>query len=332
MELFACLGLIIAWRIGSTIFGNGLNFNLIFFGSIIVIAVVAVIIWGFHSYKLHRMNAFINASKRNLSSDLEKAKRIEEYYQKEMRTIKQWQETGIPVGIQNQLIILFSRRWAGDSIGEECIKWAQDALDQNLDSQSVQILAGLSLPADQCEVEQYFQRSLRDLSIQEPTPDEMPIHYFHYMCRAILAEKLTPDHGIDLIHKRVVTPLGHPDRLMPWCFLWEWNDPTTLAEIKGGAVERDGLIREYATKELESTGLVKKKFNMYQKVRVVKLINPHKDIIKGNVELTSVPRIGDEGTIVDIYESPREGYSVECTTDKGTLWLDDFVPEELESA
>jgi hypothetical protein len=190
----------------------------------------------------------------------------------------------------------------------------------------------LNLPADQSEVEQYFQRSLRDLSIQEPGQDAMPIHYFHYMCRAILAEKVTPGFGIDLIHKRVVTPLGHPDKLMPWCFLWEWNHPITLAEIKGGAVERDSLIREYASKELESSGLVKTKFNMYQKVRVVKLINPHKDTIKGNVELTRMPEIGDEGTIVDIYQSPREVYSVECTTDKGTLWLDDFLLEELESA
>jgi hypothetical protein len=332
MEFFVGLGLIIAWQAGGLIFGHGLKFNLIFFGSIIVVAVVAAIIWVFYSYKLHRMNTSIKTFKHNLASDQEKAKRIDEYYQKEINTIKQWQGTAIPQAIQNQLTILLARRWAGDSSREEYIKWAQDVLEQNLDSQSIRILAGLNLPTDQSEVEQYFLRSLRDLAIQEPSQDEMPIHYFHYMCRAILAEKVTPDHGIDLIHKRVVTPLGHPDKLMPWCFLWEWNHPRTLAEIKGGAVARDGLIREYASKELESIGLVNTKFNMYQRVRVTKLIKPHKNIIKGNVELTRVPQVGDVGTIVDIYQSPREGYSVECTTDKGTLWLDDFLPEELESA
>ena len=71
---------------------------------------------------------------------------------------------------------------------------------------------------------------------------------------------------------------------------------------------------------------------MYQKVRVTKLINPHNDTIKCIVDLSRAPQLGDEGTIVDIYHAPREGYCVECTTDRGTLWLDDFMPDELEPA
>ena len=153
--------------------------------------------------------------------------------------------------INDKLSNLLARRWASDALGEDYVKWALDALEAGWDTPSLRILAGLNLTSPLADIEPYFLSVLKELSIEEPAPDEMPLHYLRYVCRAIMTRTITPDQGIDLIHKRVINPLGHPKHLMHWCFLWEGNNPDgSFAELKG--IERDNIIIEYARKEIAS--------------------------------------------------------------------------------
>ena len=46
-----------------------------------------------------------------------------------------------------------------------------------------------------------------------------------------------------------------------------------------------------------------------------------------------VPRVGDTGAVVMVYNAPIEGYTVECVSPDGrTEWLLEFVPDDLEPA
>jgi len=43
------------------------------------------------------------------------------------------------------------------------------------------------------------------------------------------------------------------------------------------------------------------------------------------------PQVGDEATIVEVYESPTLGYELECSDKNGvTEWLVTFSPEDAE--
>jgi hypothetical protein len=70
----------------------------------------------------------------------------------------------------------------------------------------------------------------------------------------------------------------------------------------------------------------------YDVVRVVKLNSFTRDFT-GTESLRRAPRVGDEGTICDQYDpdDPRAPVTVEMVDGEGmTVWLADFVPDELE--
>ena len=70
----------------------------------------------------------------------------------------------------------------------------------------------------------------------------------------------------------------------------------------------------------------------YDVVRVVKLNSPTRDFT-GTESVRRAPRVGDQGTICDQYDpdDPKASVIVEMVDRKGmTVWLADFVPDELE--
>ncbi|HEY6073723.1 MAG TPA: hypothetical protein VIV15_10095 [Anaerolineales bacterium] len=80
--------------------------------------------------------------------------------------------------------------------------------------------------------------------------------------------------------------------------------------------------------------MAKNLFHEYDVVRVTKLLKPERDFM-GSEDTKRPPRVGDIGTIVDIPEGSSDYYVVECVdSDEGswgaTLWLADFVSDELE--
>lgn len=73
------------------------------------------------------------------------------------------------------------------------------------------------------------------------------------------------------------------------------------------------------------------KFKPYQIVRVVRLPSQADSSVLGIGE-SHLPRIGDTGTVIEVYATPSEGYCVESVTTEGrTAWLQDFLPDELDA-
>ena len=66
----------------------------------------------------------------------------------------------------------------------------------------------------------------------------------------------------------------------------------------------------------------------YDVVRIVKLINPSRNIT-GMKSVSRPPKIGDVATVCHYY--PESPFIVEMVDQDGmTIWLADFVTEELE--
>ena len=72
-------------------------------------------------------------------------------------------------------------------------------------------------------------------------------------------------------------------------------------------------------------------FEEYDVVRVKKLLTPSRSF-DGSQDIARAPKIGDEGAIVHLSETNDQTLCVvECVNKEGrTVWLADFVPEELE--
>jgi len=71
-------------------------------------------------------------------------------------------------------------------------------------------------------------------------------------------------------------------------------------------------------------------FHEYDVVRVTQLLQPDRHYT-GNEGIKRPPLVGDEGAIVHIPPETNAWCMVECVTGDGsTIWLADFMPDELE--
>ena len=125
-------------------------------------------------------------------------------------------------------------------IGGDYSRWAESALEHELDSPSLRILAGLGPQITWSEAEPYFRRTLAELGITLPKVDEsLRRLYLREVARQISAGETSPAEGLERIHRWVVGPLGHPPDLSHWCLLWEGLDPEGYGELSEGA--RDAM-------------------------------------------------------------------------------------------
>ena len=73
--------------------------------------------------------------------------------------------------------------------------------------------------------------------------------------------------------------------------------------------------------------------NDLDEVKIIKLLSEHRVNFASGSEAESAPRVGDTGIImfVDEESSDHAIYTVEAVRSDGqTIWLADFVAEELE--
>ncbi|WP_240612688.1 DUF4926 domain-containing protein [Alteromonas flava] len=64
---------------------------------------------------------------------------------------------------------------------------------------------------------------------------------------------------------------------------------------------------------------------------MLEITNPEKQKVCSSGLGNSVPKVGDIGTIVEIYTTPCLGYDIECSDEKGvTKWLVTFEPSEIK--
>lgn len=105
--------------------------------------------------------------------------------------------------------------------GDDYVAWACAELGKGVDSPSLRILAGLSRGANPFEAETHFRSALGELHIELPEMSRIRLAYLRCVAEAIAGGTISPDEGIALIHRRVVSPLGHREDVMRWCRLWE---------------------------------------------------------------------------------------------------------------
>ena len=68
----------------------------------------------------------------------------------------------------------------------------------------------------------------------------------------------------------------------------------------------------------------------HRKVRVVRLVQDSQ-AFSGTAGVSRAPAVGDVGVVVHAYPN-GEAYTIEKSDDQGrTVWLADFLPEEIEA-
>jgi len=125
-------------------------------------------------------------------------------------------------------IALLAKKVNGSVCGQDYVDWAVQALAEGFNSPSLLILSSLDIDKNfsKWEAEKFFIKVITELSWIIPS-DEVILRT-HLVTLATQIEKgdIDPEVGIERIHREVVSPLGHPEDLRAWCFLWEGNSPT----------------------------------------------------------------------------------------------------------
>lgn len=136
---------------------------------------------------------------------------------------------------------LVSRRVCGGIVGQDYVEWAVGALMEDFDSPSLGILATLDIggPVSQFEAREYFLKAVRELALPIPDvelalslPDDEAVlrQHLNELAEQISDGVIDPVTGFDRIHLEVVDRLGHPEDLMPWCYLWERIRPEGIID------------------------------------------------------------------------------------------------------
>ncbi|MFL5542951.1 MAG: hypothetical protein ACJ8J0_28490 [Longimicrobiaceae bacterium] len=145
--------------------------------------------------------------------------------------------------IADALTSVLMARAAGELSGPEMVEWAVDALSAGFDSPSLRVLAGL-MPSEALarDAEPILREAARELGFQALDLEGMRRAYVPIVCRALLRGELSPGEAAERIHRRVVSPLGHPADLMSWCYLWEGLGPD--GEYLGEASNTQHIMAE----------------------------------------------------------------------------------------
>src|SRR5688572_29891967 len=128
--------------------------------------------------------------------------------------------------LHDSLIHLLVQRLDSTVAAAAMVDWATAALCAGLDSPALVILAGLPRASILSDAEPWFEKTLDQLGIKLPSADDIRRAYVGVVSRAILAGTSETADALELIHRHVVSPLGHPSDLQPWCFVWEGLAPS----------------------------------------------------------------------------------------------------------
>jgi hypothetical protein len=121
--------------------------------------------------------------------------------------------------------------------GQELADWATRTLGAGHDTPALVRLAGLDLdaPPELSDAMPLFRAALDELRVPAPVGHEAILRaHLGQLARQISLGLLTPAEGVARMEREVVSPLGHPDDLMPWCFLGSDLHPETFGDLTGG--------------------------------------------------------------------------------------------------
>jgi hypothetical protein len=141
-----------------------------------------------------------------------------------------------------ETIKLLAERHMDMATHEQYVDWAVSCLESGIDSKNISILASLQKPLYPSEVEDYFNRSLKDLGWELPERQECIIEYARSFAKEILSGQVSPPEGCSKIY-RVVVALQYPRELMSWLYLDEGLEPETYRELRGKELD-EAIIKE----------------------------------------------------------------------------------------
>ena len=134
-------------------------------------------------------------------------------------------------------IELLVKRDCGQGTGADFVTWAVDALTEGLDSPSLRRLAALDNEASRFDALPLFENVAKELNLRVPdSKDALYREFLRSIAHDILNGIRSPAAALELVHRTIVSPLGHPADLMPWCYLWGGLDPNTFASLDDEAI------------------------------------------------------------------------------------------------
>ena len=141
-----------------------------------------------------------------------------------------------------ETIKLLAERYMGMATSEQYVDWAVSCLESGIDSKNIRILSSLQKPLYSSEVEDYFNRSLKDLGWELPEPQECIIEYARSFAKEIVSGQASPLEGCRKIYD-VVVVLQYPRQMMPWLYLDEGLEPETYRDLQGKEWD-EAIIKE----------------------------------------------------------------------------------------
>lgn len=155
---------------------------------------------------------------------------------------------------------ILAERHLGSATSEDFVDWAVACLESNLDSKNIRILASLRKPLYSSEVDDYFNRSLKDLGWTMPEPRECLLEYARSIAKQIVSGDLPPLEGCRKIYD-VVVALQYPRELMAWLYLDEGLHPANYSDLQGAEwddaimSEANRLVHDSARFDLDDSAL-----------------------------------------------------------------------------
>jgi hypothetical protein len=127
--------------------------------------------------------------------------------------------------LYDALLDLLVRRLDDIVPAAELVAWATIALEQGIETDALVDLAGLARDCSAHEAAVLLDKTISQLHLNVPAGEALRRAYVGAVSRAVLAGSLPAEDALERIHRRAVTPLGHPPDLAPWCFVWEGLHP-----------------------------------------------------------------------------------------------------------
>ena len=103
--------------------------------------------------------------------------------------------------LQKNTNVLFAKRYLETAVSENYVEWALELLEQGQDSPSLRILAGLFSPFNSFEVQDYFERSLKELHVDEPKESDAINSYSIYLCERIISGNIETISGMEALYR-----------------------------------------------------------------------------------------------------------------------------------
>ena len=123
--------------------------------------------------------------------------------------------------------------------GKYKIEWATRLILEGIETEALMILASMSYPLNDFEIEEYFNRALGDLGIERPSSTYSIWRYAELIAREAIHGKITPSEAAFLL-KELNIPLDYPEHLSAFV---ELDDAWYCEAIKGySESERDQVI------------------------------------------------------------------------------------------